>query len=181
MLQHDSESHVMILTDKLGPSYGQDILNVGQMVTNMMMIISIEKNHKIKVTTLKNQQCEPTELFLTINRTSQPVVMEKDQIYVLIDVAIPGDRNVTKREAEKVLEYTDLKTKIQCMWSVEAKVIQYSNSRGKWNHLKVTQTIPEQHTVKARYQVTAKNSHTGHCTHTAGSASVEEQNVYRGK
>jgi len=25
-----------------------------------------------------------------------------------------------------------------------------SNNRGKWNHLKITQTIPEQHTKKAQ-------------------------------
>jgi hypothetical protein len=100
---------------------------------------------------------------------------------LLIDAAIPGDRNVIKREAEKVLEYTDLKIEIQCMWNVEAKVIEYNNSRGKWNHLKVTQTIPEQLTGKARYQKITKNSCTGHCTHTAGSANVEEQNVCHGK
>jgi hypothetical protein len=49
-------SHVMILTDKLGLSHGQDILNVGQIVTNMtMIIISIEKSHEIKETILQNQ------------------------------------------------------------------------------------------------------------------------------
>jgi hypothetical protein len=32
---------------------------------------------------------------------------------MLIDVAIPGDRNVIKRETEKVLEYKDLTIEIQ--------------------------------------------------------------------
>jgi len=40
-----------------------------------------------------------------------------------IDVAIPGDRNVIKKEAEKILKYEDLVTEIQCMWNVKAKVI----------------------------------------------------------
>ena len=43
---------------------------------------------------------------------------------MLIDVAIPGDRNVIKREAEKILKYKDLKIEIQRMWNVEAKVLQ---------------------------------------------------------
>jgi hypothetical protein len=42
---------------------------------------------------------------------------------VLIDVAISGDRNMLKEEAEKILKYTDDKTEIQCMWNVQAKVI----------------------------------------------------------
>jgi len=42
---------------------------------------------------------------------------------VLIDVAIPGDRNVIEREAEKILKYKDLITEIQRMWNVKAKVI----------------------------------------------------------
>jgi len=31
---------------------------------------------------------------------------------MLIDTAIPGDRNVIKREAEKILKYKDLITEI---------------------------------------------------------------------
>jgi len=42
---------------------------------------------------------------------------------MLIDVAISGDRNVIKKEAEKILKYTDLTTEIQCMWNVKTKVI----------------------------------------------------------
>ena len=42
---------------------------------------------------------------------------------MLIDVAIPGDRNVVKKEAEKVLKYKDLTTEIQCMQNVKTRVI----------------------------------------------------------
>ena len=42
---------------------------------------------------------------------------------MLIDVAIPGDRNVMKKEAEKILKYKDLIIQIQSMWNVKAKVI----------------------------------------------------------
>ena len=41
---------------------------------------------------------------------------------MLIDVAISGDRNVIKKEAEKILKYKDLTIEIQRMWNVETKV-----------------------------------------------------------
>jgi hypothetical protein len=41
---------------------------------------------------------------------------------VLIDVAILGDRNVIKKEAENILKYKFLAIEIQCMWNVKAKV-----------------------------------------------------------
>jgi hypothetical protein len=42
---------------------------------------------------------------------------------MLIDVAIPGDRNVPKKEAEKILKYKHLRTEIQRKWNVKVKVI----------------------------------------------------------
>jgi hypothetical protein len=42
---------------------------------------------------------------------------------MLIDVAIPGDRNVIQKEAEKILKYKDLAVEIQHMWNVEIRVI----------------------------------------------------------
>jgi uncharacterized protein YycO len=42
---------------------------------------------------------------------------------MLIDVAIPGDRNVIKKEAEKILKYKDLVIEIPRMLNVKAKVI----------------------------------------------------------
>jgi hypothetical protein len=42
---------------------------------------------------------------------------------MLIDVAISGDRNVIKKEAEKILEYKDFTMKILCIWNVETNVI----------------------------------------------------------
>ena len=42
---------------------------------------------------------------------------------MLINVAISGDRNVIKKEAEKILKYKDLITEIQRMWNVKTKVI----------------------------------------------------------
>jgi len=39
-----------------------------------------------------------------------------------IDVAISGDRNMIKTEAQKILKYKDLTKEIQRMWNVETKV-----------------------------------------------------------
>ena len=44
-------------------------------------------------------------------------------IIMLVDVAISGDRNVIKKEAEKILKYEDLTIEIQRMWKVKTKVI----------------------------------------------------------
>ena len=42
---------------------------------------------------------------------------------MLIDVAVPGDRNVIKKEAEKILKYKELIKEIRRMWNVKEKVI----------------------------------------------------------
>ena len=42
---------------------------------------------------------------------------------MLIDVAISGDRNVIKKEAEKILKYKDLTIEMQRIWNVKTKVI----------------------------------------------------------
>jgi hypothetical protein len=44
---------------------------------------------------------------------------------------------------------------------------------GNWKHMKIIQKMPGQYTEKARNWGTTKNSHFGHCTHTAESANVE--------
>jgi len=42
---------------------------------------------------------------------------------MLIDVAFSRDRNVIKKETEKILKYKDLAIEIQRMWSVKTKVV----------------------------------------------------------
>jgi hypothetical protein len=42
---------------------------------------------------------------------------------MLIDVAIPGDRNVIKKEAEKILKDKGFTIEIQRMWNVKTGVI----------------------------------------------------------
>jgi hypothetical protein len=42
---------------------------------------------------------------------------------MLINVAISGERNVIKKEAEKILKYKDFTIEIQRMWNVKTKMI----------------------------------------------------------
>ena len=56
---------------------------------------------------------------------------------VLIDVAIPGNRNVIMKGAERILKYKDLTIDIQRMWNVKAKVIP-AIIGGDWSRFKIT-------------------------------------------
>jgi len=70
---------------------------------------------------------------------------------MLIDAAISGDRNVIKKEAEKILKYKDLILELQRMWNVKTNVIPViigatgtiSNSFRKY-----VSNIPGKHKVK---------------------------------
>jgi hypothetical protein len=72
---------------------------------------------------------------------------------MLIDVAIPGDRNVIKKEAEKILKYKALTIEIQRMWNVKARVIPVIiGATGTIS--KSFRKISEQHSRKPRSQRT---------------------------
>jgi hypothetical protein len=70
---------------------------------------------------------------------------------MLIDVAITGDRNVIKKEAEKILKYKDLITEIQRMWNVKTKVtpvvIGATGTISK-SIRKYLSSVPEKHDIK---------------------------------
>jgi hypothetical protein len=92
---------------------------------------------------------------------------------MLIDVAIPGDRNVIKKETEKILKYKDLIIEIQRMWNVKTKVtpaiIGATGTISK-SFRKYLSSISGKHEVKE-----LQNSYIGHSTHTAESTNVEAQ------
>jgi hypothetical protein len=70
---------------------------------------------------------------------------------MLLDVAIPGDRNVIQKEAEKILKYKDLRIEIQRMWNVKTRVIPViigmTGTISK-SFRKYVSTIPRNHEVK---------------------------------
>jgi hypothetical protein len=75
----------------------------------------------------------------------------EEQTCILIDAAIPGDINVIKKEAEKILKYKDLITEIQHMWNVKTKVmlviIRATGTASK-SFRKYLNSIPGKHIVK---------------------------------
>ena len=75
-----------------------------------------------KVTILWNQQLQ-TDRTITNNKPNIIIRDNEKGTCMLIDVAISGDRNVIKKEAEKILKYKDLTIEIQRMWNVKTKVI----------------------------------------------------------
>jgi hypothetical protein len=70
---------------------------------------------------------------------------------MLIDVPIPGDRNVIKKEAQKILRYKDLTTEIQRKWNVKTNVtpviIRATGTISK-SFRKYLSSVPGKHDIK---------------------------------
>jgi hypothetical protein len=91
---------------------------------------------------------------------------------MLLDVSIPGDRNVIQKEAEKILKYKDLTKEIQRMWNVKTRVIPVIIGATRTiskSFRKYVSTIPGNHDIRELQT----NCHIGHCAHTSESANVK--------
>jgi hypothetical protein len=76
---------------------------------------------------------------------------------MFIDVAISGDRNVIKKEAEKILKYEELTIEIQRLWNVKTKVIPViMGATGTISNLfrKYVSNIPGNHEAKELQKTT---------------------------
>jgi len=67
---------------------------------------------------------------------------------MLIDVAISGDRNVIKKEAEKIIKYKDLTIEIKRMRNVKTKVIPVIIGAISKSFRKYVSNTPGKHEVK---------------------------------
>jgi len=74
------------------------------------------------VTVLWNQAVH-TDREVTANRSDIIIKNKKEKTCTLIDVAIPADRNVVQKEAEKKLKYKRLCIEIQRMWNLKCTII----------------------------------------------------------
>jgi hypothetical protein len=95
-------------------------------------------------------------------------------LYLLIDVAISGDRNVIKKEAEKILKYKELTIEIQRTWNVKTRVIPViigATGTFSKSFRKYVSSIPGNHEVRELQ----KTATLGTCTHTSESANVKVQ------
>ena len=66
---------------------------------------------------------------------------------MLIDVANSGDRNVIKKEAEKILNYKDLTAHVECKTKVTPVIIGVTGTISK-SFRKYVSNIPRNHEVK---------------------------------
>jgi hypothetical protein len=129
---------------------------------------SVETSQVGKVTILRNQQ---VQIGRTIPNNKPDIIIRDNEkaTCMLIDVAIPGDRNVMKKEAEKILKYKDFTTEIQRMWKVKTKVtpvtIGATGTISK-SFRKYLSSVPGKHDIK-ELQKTAvlgtAHTHRGKC------------------
>jgi hypothetical protein len=121
-----------------------------------------ETSHEGKLTIIWHKQVQ-TDSAIPNNKPDNINRDNDEGTCMLINVAISGDRDVTRKEAERILKYkTPYKgntTHVECKTQSDT-----SNNRGKRNHLKIIQKMPEQRIGKARNKGTTENSHIWHRT-----------------
>jgi hypothetical protein len=123
----------------------------------MMMMIMIIIIMIIIIMIMARPECEETVLWNQQVQTDRTIPDSKPDIILfgkekgtcmLILVAMSGDRNAIKKEAEKILIYEDPydinTTHVGCKIRIDA-----GNNRGNWTHLTIIKKIREQHTGKA--------------------------------
>jgi hypothetical protein len=79
------------------------------------------------------------------------ILDNEKRTYMLIGVAISGDRNVMQKEAENILKYKDLTIEIQRMWNVKTRVIPViigATGTISISFRKYVSTIPGNHEVR---------------------------------
>ena len=81
---------------------------------------SVETSQEGKVTMLWNQQVQ-TDRTIPNNKPDITIRDNEKGTCVLTDVAISGDRNVIKKETEKILKYKDLTKEIKRMWNTKQR------------------------------------------------------------
>jgi hypothetical protein len=78
------------------------------------------------------------------------IVKNKDKTCLLIDVAMPSDKNIIQKEAEKKLKYKNLNIEIQIMWNMKCFVIPViigATGIVTKSSQKYLETIPGQHSI----------------------------------
>jgi len=111
---------------------------------------SVETSQGVKVTILWNQKMQTDR---TIPNNKPDIITRHNEKVkcMLIDVAISGERNVFKKEVQKILKYQDLTIEIQRMWNVKTKVIPViigATGTISESFRKYVSNIPGKHEVK---------------------------------
>jgi hypothetical protein len=101
------------------------------------------------VTVLWNQGIQMDRQVLA-NRPDIIVKNKKDKTCLVIDVAVPSDKNVIQKEAKRKLEYKNLSIEIQRMWNMKCFVIPVINGATgivSKSFKKCLETIPGQQPI----------------------------------
>ena len=64
-----------------------------------------------------------TDRTIPVNRPDLIILKKNEQNCLIVDLAVPDDVNVLKKETEKRLKYKDLQIEISRMWNVKTKVV----------------------------------------------------------
>jgi len=110
----------------------------------------VETSQGGRVTILWNQQVQTDR---TVPNNKPDIIIRDNEkgTCMLMDVAISGDRNVIKKEAENILNYKDLTIEIQRMWNVKTKAIPViigATGTISKSFRKYVSNIPGKHEVK---------------------------------
>ena len=94
---------------------------------------------------------------------------KKDKTCALIDVAIPADRNVVQKEAEKKLKCKSLGVEIQRMWYLKCTIVP------NWSHWNSNEKLKVKfgsYTRKTFSRFTTNDTCTWNFTHNTESTAV---------
>ena len=80
-------------------------------------------NLSLKACNNNNNNNNNTDREVTANRPDIIIKNKKEKTCTLIDVAIPTNRNVVQKEAEKKLKYKSLCIEIQRMWNLKCTIV----------------------------------------------------------
>ena len=80
----------------------------------------VVENNRAKVLWYSSFQ---TDKQLLANKADIVVVDKEQKRTVVIDVGIPADANIRKKEHEKIEKYQGLKEQLEQMWKVKASVV----------------------------------------------------------
>ena len=112
-----------------------------------------------------------TDREVTVNRPDIIIKnKKKEKTFTLIDVAIPADRNVVQKEAEKKFKYKSLCIEIQRMWNLKCTIIPVIIGATRI----VTRSLKKcgSGTGKTFDRFTTKDSYTWNITHNTESTAV---------
>ena len=115
-------------------------------------------------------QAVHTDREVTANRPDIIIKNKKEKTCTLIDVAIPTNRNVVQKEAEKKLKYKSF-----CIDTTNVEPQMYDCTSNNWSHWNSNEKLNEKfgnYTRETLDRFTTKDSYTWNITHNTESTAM---------